>query len=57
MTTKDEEISGTMEQDIPLRRDGQPEDVADAALFLASEEASYISGTNLSVDGGMAAEA
>ena len=36
---------------IPLRRMGQPEDVANAFLFLASEEASYITGVVLNVDG------
>ena len=36
---------------IPLRRMGQPEDIANAFLFLASEEASYITGVVLSVDG------
>ncbi len=38
-------------QRIPLRRMGQPEDIANAFLFLASEEASYITGVVLSVDG------
>jgi len=37
---------------IPLRRIGQPEDVAEAALFLASEKASYITNAILPVDGG-----
>ena len=37
---------------IPLRRIGQPEDVAEAAVFLASEKSSYITGTTLPVDGG-----
>lgn len=36
---------------VPLRRLGQPEDIANAFLFLASEEASYITGVILSVDG------
>ncbi len=36
---------------IPLRRMGQPEDIANAFAFLASEEASYITGVILSVDG------
>ncbi len=36
---------------IPLRRVGQPEDVANAFAFLASDEASYITGVILSVDG------
>ncbi len=38
---------------IPAKRLGQPEDVAKAVAFLASEEASYITGHVLSVDGGM----
>lgn len=37
---------------IPLGRVGQPRDIANAALFLVSDEASYITGTTLYVDGG-----
>ena len=37
--------------EIPLRRLGQPEDIANAFVFLASDEASYITGNILSVDG------
>jgi len=39
----------------PLRRIGTPDDVANAALFLASDEASWITGTVLRVDGGLLA--
>jgi len=38
---------------IPLRRLGRPEDVADAVAFLASDEAAYVTGTTLFVDGGL----
>ncbi len=38
---------------IPLKRGGQPEDVANACLFLASDMAAYITGQVLNVDGGM----
>ena len=45
------EIIEPMIQRIPLRRLGQPEDIANAFAFLASDEASYITGVVLSVDG------
>lgn len=38
---------------IPLKRGGQPEDVADACVFLASDLSSYITGQVIQVDGGM----
>ena len=45
------EIIDPMIAQIPLRRLGKPEDVANAFVFLASEEASYITGVVLQVDG------
>jgi NAD(P)-dependent dehydrogenase (short-subunit alcohol dehydrogenase family) len=58
MTTEDVPIVGTeaeeaFQETIPLRRNGQPEDVADIALFLASDLADYVSGESVVVDGGM----
>jgi NAD(P)-dependent dehydrogenase (short-subunit alcohol dehydrogenase family) len=44
-----------MTDQIPLGRDGKPEDVAGTALFLASEDAAYVTGHNLVVDGGYTA--
>ena len=39
---------------IPLKRAGSTKDIAEAAAFLASDKASYITGQVISVDGGMA---
>ena len=44
------------QQQIPLRRIGQPDDVANLILFLASDEASYITGGISPVDGGISAQ-
>ena len=38
---------------IPLKRFGQAEDVANAVLYLASDEASFLNGVNLPIDGGV----
>ena len=40
---------------VPAARYGQPEEVAGAALFLASDDASYVNGQTIAVDGGVAA--
>jgi 3-oxoacyl-[acyl-carrier protein] reductase len=40
---------------VPLGRVGTPQDIADACLFLLSDKASYITGTELIVDGGLMA--
>ena len=46
-----EKVIAPLIAQIPLRRIGQPEDIANAFVFLASEKASYITGVVLSVDG------
>lgn len=48
-----EELIAPIEAGIPLKRVGQPEDVANAFVFLASDLASYVTGEVLAVDGGM----
>ena len=48
-----EKVVSMMGEKVPLKRWGQPEDVANAYAFLASDEASYITGTVLNVDGGV----
>jgi len=51
---KGDQIKVSMVSIIPMGRIGMPEEIAAAALFLASDESSYITGIELFVDGGMA---
>ena len=49
----DEKVVQSWRDSIPLKRGGQPEDVANACVFLASDMSAYITGQVLNVDGGM----
>jgi 3-oxoacyl-[acyl-carrier protein] reductase len=49
------DLNGELLKAIPARRAGTPEDVAACARFLASEQAAYVTGSTLYVDGGLAA--
>lgn len=54
MTDKlNEDVREQMLKQIPLARFGEPEDIANVAVFLASEDSRYMTGQTLHVDGGM----
>ncbi len=48
-----ETFAANIVSQVPLRRFGKPEEVAQTALFLASSASSYVTGVELSVDGGL----
>jgi NAD(P)-dependent dehydrogenase (short-subunit alcohol dehydrogenase family) len=50
---EDEAAAGKLLAQTPLRRIGEPDDVAGAAVFLASAAAAHISGQSIVIDGGM----
>ena len=52
-TLNDPDKVATLKRIIPLMRMGQPEEVAEVALFLASDASSYVTGSTYYVDGGM----
>ena len=54
MAAATEEVRNIITAKVPLGRMGRAEEVAAAALFLASDESSYIAGAELCIDGGMA---
>ena len=54
MTAKlDEKVVEGWRNEIPLKRGGTPQDIANACVFLASDMSAYVTGQTLSVDGGM----
>lgn len=54
MAAASQEVRDALSNMIPLGRMGRPEEVAAAALFLASEESSFPTGSEIAVDGGLA---
>lgn len=53
---KAEEMRKAYTEAIPMKRYGEPEEVAELALFLASDRSSYITGTTILIDGGYVAQ-
>lgn len=53
---QDENAKKVLEASFPLRKIGDPEDVANAIIFLASEESKWVTGTVITIDGGISAK-
>ena len=49
-----DKIKAAVTEQIPLKRFGKPEDIANAAAFLSEDAAGYITGQVICIDGGMA---
>ena len=47
-----EHVSAAIQQEIPVRRYGQPEEFAAVAAFICSESAAYVTGSTIRIDGG-----
>jgi meso-butanediol dehydrogenase / (S,S)-butanediol dehydrogenase / diacetyl reductase len=52
---QDESLQAPILPKIPMKRFGQPEEVAKVALFFASDDSSYVTGVNVAIDGGVTA--
>jgi 3-oxoacyl-[acyl-carrier protein] reductase len=52
---QDENAKKVLENSFPLKRIGDPEDVTNAILFLASDESKWVTGTIMNIDGGISA--
>jgi 3-oxoacyl-[acyl-carrier protein] reductase len=48
----EDEVRAEMQKEIPMKRFAAPEEIAAGVVFLASEQAAYITGINLTIDGG-----
>lgn len=53
MKVSPKQVRAAMEAQVPMQRIGRPEEYANLVCFLASEQASYITGTNIPIDGGL----
>jgi 3-oxoacyl-[acyl-carrier protein] reductase len=53
---QDENAKKLLESSFPLRRIGEPDDISSAVVYFCSDEAKWITGTILTVDGGISAK-
>ena len=48
-----DQMAGQIQQQVPMGRFGSPQEIADAALFLGSDDSSFMLGSEIVIDGGM----